>query len=725
MPYPPRYRPSTDFGLAEQQGKPVHGGRLATELANVGETLAQVIQFLRAGMTPDRRWQPSGALAQKLADREQIIGTAGMTDLPVPGPDDADPIRDFVRVFVNGSLRRPDRVVLHAQTVELLDPLTGGEQVVVELFTDYRAFETRLASSAADAGATLVGLRDLLGQYVSDDVEGALEEIGLKWTQLLEALGDISKFALITGKRPWEDDQSMGGHRLFNVADGIDPQDAATVAQLQSLQDLFGQLGDVFLALAGGIMQGPISMGGNLIVEMQNGTEPHHAINLGQLNAAIAGVASKFMPRSGGTFTGPVEHDGSPLSGVGAPVEDTDAVNLESLDAAIAAVLGEVEGMIATLEGDGFPRSAQFDLAGLGSPVGGLGNGGIFHFTSFETNAPQTLNAPTRVHASEGATIQHEIVSNSDFELFVDGDLNITLGGSIVSTGEVTLRATGDIMIAGGAISMQGRAVRLLAGGEVDCGRELRAEIIDVSSGGDATFGEDVVARNTSTENHLQGEAFNTYTVSGNTLDNGAGGGAGALGGRGGGGPSVPLSGVYSEGGPPSVWRLSRYAGIHPSARELGGRGGESPTGALTPAGGFLRMVVAGDLTIASGKLLRADGTNATSVSSGTASGGGGGGCVLLFVKGEPQNIDASATGGDGAASGTKRRRSGAGGGGRVLLVSVQAPAPAMVASAERGTRLGTTDTPEAQDGTVEQFLITEEEFDRLRRASAFRGDPQ
>lgn len=83
-----------------------------------------------------------------------------------------------------------------------------------------------LAVLAATSGAGLVGTLQPGGT-----VEAALATLAAQVTALQTPAADI---ILRTGTRAFTANQSMGGFRLTNVANGTGPQDAATIAQLQA-----------------------------------------------------------------------------------------------------------------------------------------------------------------------------------------------------------------------------------------------------------------------------------------------------------------------------------------------------------------------------------------------------------------------------------------------------------------------------------------------------------
>ena len=346
MPYPPRYLPQSDFARDAQAGKSVDGSKLSTELANVSEALVQVIDFIRAGFTSDKRWQPATALAQEMVQTETFTPVVDTDTFAIPNGALAT-ADSFVRVFVDGIFIDPDTVTvdLMGQTFTLPTPALAGSTVVGELINDYATLRNDLNSTLNSAGASLVAIEDAIGQYTSVNTEDALAEVMLKLNNLLTTLGDLSKYGLITGTRAWEADQSMGGNQLKDVQDGTAPQDAVTVAQLDALSAVYGDLSTIFLALSGGTMSGTIDMGNNFITTLRAGTQPLHAVNLAQLTELRNYLDTSFMPKAGGTFTGDViftgadlNMDGNRIFGLPDAVAATQPITKNQFDVLLAAL---------------------------------------------------------------------------------------------------------------------------------------------------------------------------------------------------------------------------------------------------------------------------------------------------------------------------------------------------------------------------------------------------
>lgn len=684
MPYPPRYLPQTDFALVEQEGRELSGTALSTELVNISETLLQLIAFVRAGFTSDKRWSPASAVSQEMVQSEEFTATAGQDQFPLPGGLQANPASDFARVYVNGVRLAPSEATLVpddpnvpgvATQVTLATALAGGETVIVELINDYATLREQLASNLNAVGASLVGIEDALGRFAATNVEDALAELVVRHDALLAALGDLSKYAKIDGSRAWEADQSMGGFRLTNLADGQDQQDAVTVAQLAQLAAVFGDLSQVFLQLTGDEpMQGNLDMGGNFVINVRPGTQPSHAVNLQQLNDSLSATGQQFLPLSGGDMTGAMT--------VLPPVDPGNPVRLDFFQSEVDILRAQVDALGTGTGGDGdillAPRqSVEIDGVGLGSPIPDFSQGGVFHFegdlTVVANQAPENNLV---VHVTGNAVINGDIITGQGRNIEINAGGDITISGTLragdllnsqYGSNNVILRAGGDIAWADPSATIRGRDVILsaqrdilMSGGVFARGFAHIAALRDV-----VRTGGMVIAFGPANDG--------PYTSAGNGDDSARGGGAGALGGRGG-------DGSGSGTGAPA----SRYRGhnaiLSRAARETGGRGGGGGVASNDPRalGGGAVWVFAGRSYSGNEHEIRADGaagqtttvTGPAGLSYTVTGGGGGGGMIVVVAVSDIEGANAFARGGNGSTNSGDLVKGGGGGGGGVFFIA-------------------------------------------------------
>lgn len=410
MPYPPRYQPKNDFAQDDQQGLPVDGTALAVELANISESIAQIIGFIKAGFAANRKWLPSSAVEMDLAEEFTFTASAGQTVFAFPGGVEANPTYDKARVFINGALLDPGSVTLGTTGVTLPAQI-GGEIVVVELFNDNRKLRDDLASTAAGLGASLVAIEDKLGNLSADNVEDALSEIKILLDQVAAAVGTVAGIVRDDGSVPFAADQSMGGYELTDLADGTAPTSAATVNQLNALAAIYGDLGNLFLALAGGIMSGNIDMGTNHLLNVKDAANPTDAPNWGQVQAAIAAFSGAFLPLVGGTMAG--------------------EINMKANDKAIRVrAAADADEPVRKDQVDGLIQDAVEDLELLGS-IGGTGILGSYP----PDPACPCLTAPPDFGLASGVY---------DYR-----DLAIPAAPPVSMGYAVAIRATGDLSLAG------------------------------------------------------------------------------------------------------------------------------------------------------------------------------------------------------------------------------------------------------------------------------------
>lgn len=359
MPYPYPYTPITDFARTEQDGDAVSGTRLAMELANIAASVNALRDFIKAGFTADKQWQPSEALAQTLSATVTHTATAAQTDFELPGSVTVDPSAAKALVWVNGALIDPDDVTIEATQV-VIAAQDAGAEVVVALYEGGETVLTQLASTLADLGASLVGIEDAAGNFTAEDVEGALAEVKEAVDTLITDLGSLATIIRSDGSVDFANDQSMGGFRLTDLADGTDAQDAATVAQLAAFTAILADLGTVYLPRVGGVMSGNIDMGDNFLLNVKDGVEDGDAVNKGQLDALADTVNADFLRLSGGTMTGDVDFATNRIRNLPVATEDDEPVRkdqiadlVELLNAANFGSGGAGSGQVLTADGSG------------------------------------------------------------------------------------------------------------------------------------------------------------------------------------------------------------------------------------------------------------------------------------------------------------------------------------------------------------------------------------
>jgi hypothetical protein len=720
--YPRPYNPTADFALEDQQGEPVDGTKLATELANIRETLSQVILFIKSGFTASKAWKPTEAVAQELLDQFTYLATSGQTTFVYTGGFELGP-GDHVRVFSDGLLIDPADVT--ASTTQVVIPAqTAGAIVVVEPYGGTSSILAKLADNGADLGASLIAIENALGLFASGNVEDALNEVRTAQNNIQTLLGDLSGLIRDDGTVPFAAAQSMGGFALTDLADGIDPQDAATVAQLAALSAIYGDLNAVFLALAGGTMSGAIDMSNNKLTGVPDPVDALDAVNKQTLDASVQAVTDASLALEGtkasvprGTLTGPVTLGAAATDNADADqTTDPPAVTVHTLHgvprptaADQVANLQVVNEEIAELE----TRLTQDeDYTGTGEDGTGsapnLTAGGVYNYTSLTVSGtPQTITGPLRIFCSGNVSISTALtVSTGRLEILADG--NITVSAALIaSAGAITLKALGNVVV-NAAVTASDRVV-VEGATSVSVAAALTGESIRVHSSAGT-----VTATGTHTASRVSAAAGDVEFY-GQAGTEPGGGSAGALGGGAGGAPENP----GGAGGAAAKTKGGHYIYQWPIRNGASGAAGTlSAVGGN--GGGTQDWYAAGDLVL-TGAVILADGANGTG--NGTpqqwGGGGGGGGTVRCGCKGTLTDGSFGAAGGDGGDGDLSLGNGGDGGGGG-------GGGAFLVASAYSGTQTtdvtggNSTNGTDGSAGTVETVTLPAEDIQYLYENGVF-----
>lgn len=351
------------------------------------------------------------ATAQALAGTEDFTATASQSVFVTSIPWVAAFTAENVFVYIAGlKLDTADvavaddgngflEVTIAAQTV--------GTVVTVAAFESGAGLLSRLQTSSASDGAHLVAIQDAGGLYVAATVEAALAEVMTDLNTLETNVGTTADLIRRTGTVAWTANQSMGGYRLTNVADGVGAQDAVTMAQFAAYTAVWDALATYFLRLDGTTPMGAnLAMGNNKVTGMANGTASGDAVNKGQLDL--------YLPLAGGTMSGEIAMGSQKITGLAAGVASTDAINLSQAQSLLAN--------FATLTAYPTAGSNSFVVpagvtkikvevfgGGGGGKAGGTatlrngGGGGAFAMATLTVTAGETLTITTGAGGSGGA----------------------------------------------------------------------------------------------------------------------------------------------------------------------------------------------------------------------------------------------------------------------------------------------------------------------------------
>ena len=650
MSYPPPYQATTDFSRDEQDQRPVDGVKLAVELANIGESINQMRDFLRAGFTSDKKWQPASALAMKLLEVEPETASVGQTEFDLPNGATADTNKDHVQVWVDGLLLDPDDVTLNATNVQI-PAQTGGERVVIALYNDADSIRTDLAATTANLGASLVGLEDVLDLFSATDVEGALAELKARVEDLITQIGDLSGLIRADGSVDFTANQNMGGNRLVGLADGVSPQDAATVAQLSALSAIYGDLNTVYLRLAGGVMSGNIDMGDNFVLNVKDAVQAGDAVNKRVLDALETSLRQDLLPRNGSLpWTGSHNADGNKLTNLADGEDDQDAATVSQVSELIQQALDNesflfVGGM--GTDGD------EDDTATLQALFNAQGSG-LYEFDQDLTiDSPLTLPPSVIIRVKGNLTVSAEVTSRVpvDFQESIAHSSSIQNGVDWARQGGNNANANGNarrylrwttkhLLCPRAPLSAWGGAL-IAVGAE------------QAVSGGGGAYGN------------------------GGSLFIGAGGSGGSFPG------SIAHSGLLDPrnvpGGSSNPTRSSRW--WQNVENIWGGPGGGGKLG-----GGSVIFMVDGNVVMTGGTInCSGEDGAATEADPSTAQGGGGGGSIIIITQGTMTDGTLKAGGGFGNRNTLQGDESGGGGGGGLIQVVARLLAGTINADASGG----------------------------------------
>lgn len=336
------------FARAFNNGEVFDYSSLDTQHSDLVETVNLITQRVNLISTAN------GTLIT-LASTTSFVATASQTAFTVPSYDTASAT---VHVYTNsgtGLLSRiaQGSITLTDQTTVSIPAQVVGATVIIDVYTPGNG-TTALASTSNGQGISLLGVNDSGGYFTGTNGETVLQEIGanLSSAAYLGGVLTISNYIKKDGTVAFTGDQSLGSHKITNLAAGIaGSNDAARMADITAtaLQTALGTyLAATYLSLSGGTMTGNIALGGNRVTGSAAATatgqlvryDEFQAINATQITAGLL-AAARMTPMVGDTGAGGVQ------GAVPAPAAgDAAAVKFLRADATWAVPSSNLGGLV-------------------------------------------------------------------------------------------------------------------------------------------------------------------------------------------------------------------------------------------------------------------------------------------------------------------------------------------------------------------------------------------
>lgn len=298
--YPPIYTRLSNFQRDANNGlESPAPAAVDAELNSIQLTLAQTVERLRAITSTDGRLRN---VAQALA--QSLVGSWTGTAPASPGP--IVTTIPWVSTMSNMSvLVMVGSVPLRAGTFTVAAGGTGsafltitpapypttGVAISVWAFEPGSGLLTRLNSTAAGDGATLVGIADTGNFYGATTVEGALAEVAGSLVALQTALGDLAAYFKADGSVAATADFDMAGNKITGAADGSADGDYVTIRQIATYIAAWTDLARFFLKRDGTTaMAGPLNFGNNKGYNLADPdlAQPLDVVNVRTLNKILA-----------------------------------------------------------------------------------------------------------------------------------------------------------------------------------------------------------------------------------------------------------------------------------------------------------------------------------------------------------------------------------------------------------------------------------------------------
>jgi microcystin-dependent protein len=302
MAYPTFLTRIANFTQAYSAGQPFSYSDLDTESNNTVAVVNAINSWVR-GITDStgRLINLAAATAEALAGAQRFVATASQTVFDTSITWDSSFTSLNCPVTANGTRIDPNTVTVANNAGNLRVTLgtgrTLGDVVIVEAFSSGAGLLTRLQSTSAGNGQSLVGLEDPSSLYSASNGETAFAEVMTKLNLLISDIGTISNYLKKDGTVAMTASFDAGSQKIVALLDGTDNTDACTVGQLTSATASLSELYTQFVNKDGSVaMTGNLQMGNNKITGLAPGVAATDAATVSQIagNNSPTGLITMF-----------------------------------------------------------------------------------------------------------------------------------------------------------------------------------------------------------------------------------------------------------------------------------------------------------------------------------------------------------------------------------------------------------------------------------------------
>jgi hypothetical protein len=250
----------------------------------------------------------------------QPTATSVITDTPWPNATVTATVSQWAWSFLTKA------------TISITPALTAGQKVQALIYGDGAGALTQLGTAGPTTGAIQVAIADAQGIIYADNVEDALQEIQQNILTLQDNIGPIADYARLDGSMPYTGPLSMGGQNIINMKPGSQPGHAVEYSQFEAFVGIWNNLQQFYMKLDGtSSMAGPLNFGAKQGKNLADGTDPQDAVTVTQLNSRVSSTGSTPL-------TGDLNMNSHKITSIAAAVADGDVPSFGQVKALLGAV---------------------------------------------------------------------------------------------------------------------------------------------------------------------------------------------------------------------------------------------------------------------------------------------------------------------------------------------------------------------------------------------------